>query len=169
MIAAMADEVRTAMQELTDPTAAGPMFFIAAVPWTRGVEPGQGKIELEHTTQTLADYATFGQMYDHVAQGYKSLLIGQRIGLMRAGEVTSAWPVDNTGWPWTGTPEEDDAWTFLEDPSPAYGRRPASSRGRIWSHGRLADVIEAVTSASAADPGTTFVIARQCSFQAHWH
>lgn len=168
----MAEDARTVIQELTDPTIDGPVFFIAAVPWTRGAEEGrpapQRKISLVHTTQTLADYATLDQLTSHVGMGYNSLLIGQRIGLMRAGEVAEAWPVDNTGWPWTGT-RGSRTWAFREDSTAGYQRHPSSSRGLIVSNGSLTDVIDIVAAASAADPEASIVVAGECLFEPHWH
>lgn len=168
----MSEEPRTAMQQLTDTTTEGPVFFIAAVPWTRPAKEGepqpQRRITLQHTTQTLADYTTLDQLHSHVGMGYNSLLIGQRIGLMRAGEVTAAWPVDNTGWPWAGTRDEDASWAFRPDTGPGY-TRPGASRGLVVGTGTLAEVIGAAASASASDPEATIVIAGQCYFDPHWH
>lgn len=169
----MTEEPRTVMQELTDTTIEGPVFFIAALPWTRAAADGepapQRRISLVHTTQTLADYATLDQLTSHVGMGYNSLLIGQRIGQMRAGEVAAAWPVDNTGWPWSRTRQKGAAWAFRADTTPGYQRHPASSRGFVVSHGDLTDVIDAVEAASAAEPETPIVIAGQCFFEPHWH
>ncbi|MEV7694033.1 hypothetical protein AB0N73_11970 [Microbacterium sp. NPDC089189] len=169
----MADDPRTVMQQLTDTTTDGPVFFIAALPWVRAAQDGepapQRGISLVHAAQTLADYATLDQLTSHVGMGYNSLLIGQRIGLMRGGEVAAAWPVDNTGWPWSGTREKGAAWAFRADSTRGYQRHPTSSRGIVVSHGDLTDVIDAVAAASAEDPDETFVVAGQCYFQPHWH
>lgn len=168
------EQLRTVMQQLTDTTIEDPVFFIAAVPWTRPSEDGKPipnrPITLAHSTNTLADYTTLDQLDGYVSMGYNSLLIGQRIGLMRAGEVAAAWPVDNTGWPWPGTREKGAAWAFRADPRPAgWQRHPASSRGLIVSHGTLSEVIDAAALASEADPEATIVVAGQCHFEPHWH
>lgn len=163
---------RTAIQQLTDTTIEGPVFFIAALPWTRRAEEGEPepirRISLHHTTQTLADYATLDQLDRHVSMGYNSLLIGQRIGLMRAGEAIAAWPVDNTGWPWTGTRDNSAVWAFRADPERRAVREGASA-GFVVAHGSLTDVLDEVATASVSDPETTIVIAGQCLFEAHWH
>lgn len=168
----MVDQTRTVMEQLTDITVDEPLFFIAALPWTRAREqddsPPQRKIFLTHATQTLADYATLEQLDSHVSLGYNSLLIGQRIGLLQAGEVTAAWPVDNTGWPWTGA-RGGGAWAFRHDPSPGYQRTPASSRGFVVAQGSLTEVIDAAESASIAHPDEAIVVAGECFFEAHWH
>lgn len=169
----MTEELRTVLHELTDTTIEGPVFFIAAVPWTRAAEEGhpapQRRISLAHATQTLADYATLEQLDSHVSLGYNSLLIGQRIGLIRGGEVAAAWPVDNTGWPWPGKRERGAAWAFRADPTPGFARHDRSSRGVIVSQGTLTDVLDAVEEASLAEPEETIVIAGQCYFEPHWH
>lgn len=129
-------------------------------------------ISLVHASQTLADYATLDQMTSHVGMGYNSLLIGQRIGLMRAGVVVDSWPVDNTGWPWSQDRAKSGAgiaWAVREDSRGGYRRHPESSTGLVVSTGRLMDVIEEVAAASEADPEATIVVAGQCHFDAHWH
>ncbi|MBT2486187.1 MULTISPECIES: hypothetical protein [unclassified Microbacterium] len=160
----MTEELRTVMQQLTDTTIEEPVFFIAAVPWTRRSEDGKPTpnrpITLAHSTNTLADYATLDQLDSYVGMGYKSLLVGQRIGLMRAGELAAAWPVDNTGWPWPGTRDGGVAWAFSADSAPAgYQRDPTSSKGIIVSAGPLAEVIDKAAAASEFDPETTIVVA----------
>lgn len=147
------EELRTVMQQLTDATIEEPVFFTLA-----------------HTTNTLADYATLDQLDSYVSMGYNSLLVGQRIGLMRAGEVAAAWPVDNSGWPWPGTRDKGAAWAFRANPGPVgWQRHPASSKGIIVSKGTLTEDIDEAASASEADPETTIVVAGQCLFEAHWH
>lgn len=167
----MTEEPGTAMQQLTDTALVGPAFFIAAVPWTRTTEAQpdpERRISVKHTTQTLADYATLEQLNRHVSTGYTSLLIGQRIGLVRAGELTDAWPLDDTGWPWQGERDQDAAWAFRSDSRPGLDR-PGASWGLVVADGILSEVIDAAAAASLAAPEATIVVARKCNCEPHWH
>lgn len=167
----MSNDPRTLLDDLTDKDATGPVFFIASMPWStpREGEPAPIRhIVVKHTSPTLAEYVTLDQLDRHVSMGYNSLFVGQRSALIEAGRETASWPIDDTGWGWSGSREPNRFVAFRRHPKPHYGWGGASDCALV-AMGDFEDVRSAAIAASRDEPDVAVVIARECFFEAHWH